>query len=100
MAPIQAFDFTVKLDNLQTTEVVEKTYSDTLLPNQVLLEIDEFSFTSNNITYGVVGERMSYWKFFPTQPGYGIIPAGGMAKVVSSTHEEVEVGQQFYGYMQ
>ncbi|MDN5213031.1 DUF2855 family protein [Fulvivirgaceae bacterium BMA12] len=98
MATINALDFTVKIDELQKTQFVEKTYSDELSSNQVLLEIDKFSFTSNNITYGVVGEKMNYWKFFPTQSGYGIIPAWGLANVVVSNHPYVQVGQRFYGY--
>jgi len=98
MATINAQDFTVKIDNLQQGKVVGKAYSDKLLSNQVLLEIELFSLTTNNITYGVVGGRMSYWKFFPTHSGYGIIPAWGFAKVVNSNHPDVQVGQQFYGY--
>jgi len=98
MITINALDFTVKTDDLQKTRLVEKTYSDQLQANQVLLEIDQFSFTSNNITYGVVGERMNYWKFFPTEPGYGIIPAWGMANVVASNHPDIAPGQRFYGY--
>ncbi|MTI30318.1 DUF2855 family protein [Cytophagales bacterium RKSG123] len=98
VANINALDFTVKIDNLQRAKFVEKTYSDKLLSSQVLLEIDQFSFTSNNITYGVVGEQMNYWKFFPTQSGYGIIPAWGLANVVISNHPDVQVGQRFYGY--
>ncbi|MEM9673299.1 MAG: DUF2855 family protein [Cyclobacteriaceae bacterium] len=98
MATINALDFTVKIDDLQQAKFVEKTYSDKLSSNQVLLEIDQFSFTSNNITYGVVGEKMNYWKFFPTRSGYGIIPAWGFANVVISNHPDVKVGQRFYGY--
>ncbi len=98
MATINALDFTVKIDEIQKSQLVAKTYSDVLSPNQVLLEIQKFSFTSNNITYGVVGEQMNYWKFFPTQSGYGIIPAWGFANVVISNHPDVQVGQQFYGY--
>ncbi|MEQ8809634.1 MAG: DUF2855 family protein [Imperialibacter sp.] len=98
MAAISALDFTVKLDNLQKGRFVEKTYSDELQTNQVLLEIEKFSFTSNSITYGVVGERMNYWKFFPTQPGSGIIPAWGLAHVIISNHPDVQVGQRYYGY--
>ncbi len=98
MATINALDFVVKVDDLQQAKRVEKIYPGELPSNQVLLEIDKFSFTSNNITYGVVGEQMSYWKFFPTQPGYGIIPAWGLARVVVSNHPDVQVGQRFYGY--
>lgn len=98
MATINALDFIVKIDDLQQARLVEKTYSNELSSNEVLLEIDAFSFTSNNITYGVVGEKMNYWKFFPTQFGYGIIPAWGLANVVISNHPDIQVGQRFYGY--
>lgn len=98
METINASDFVVKIDDLQQAKIVERTYSNELPSNQVLLAVDKFSFTSNNITYGLVGEQMNYWKFFPTQPDYGIIPAWGFANVIISTHPDVHVGQRFYGY--
>ena len=98
MATLDALDFTVDTKNLQSTRFVKRRYADELPPNQVLLKVDRFSFTSNNITYGVVGERMNYWKFFPTQAGYGMIPVWGLAHVIASNHPEVTIGQQFYGY--
>lgn len=98
MASIKALDFIVKKDNLQKSKLGERTYPDKLSENQVLLAIDIFSLTSNNITYGVLGDRMNYWKFFPTEAGYGIIPVWGFADVVASNRPEVEVGQRFYGY--
>lgn len=98
MATINALDFIIKIDELQQYQFVEKTYSDELSPNQVLLEIEKISFTSNNITYGVVGLQMNYWDFFPTQSDYGIIPAWGFARVIVSNHPDIKIGQQFYGY--
>lgn len=98
MATISAIDFIVKTDDLRTTQLVEKSYAKELSENQVLLEIGKFSFTSNNITYAVVGEQMNYWDFFPTQTGYGIIPAWGFANVIVSNHPEIPIGQRFYGY--
>lgn len=98
MPTINALDFEVKIDDLQQTKLIEKSYTEELSSNQVLLEIDKFSFTSNNITYGVVGEQMNYWKFFPAQSGYGIIPVWGLANVVISNHPDIKVGQRFYGY--
>jgi len=95
---MQAKEFVVDLANFQSTQLIEKTLPDTLEANQVLFKIDKFSFTSNNITYAIVGDRIGYWKFFPTQEGYGIIPAWGFADVVISNHPEVKVGERFYGY--
>lgn len=98
MASIQAFDFIVKKNNLQETKIVERAFSRKLPSNQVLLKIDTFSLTSNNITYGIMGEQMNYWQFFPAETGYGIIPAWGFADVMVSNHLGVKVGQRFYGY--
>ncbi len=98
MANVNTIDFTVKINDLQESKFVAKTYSDELSSNQVLLEIEKISFTSNNITYGIVGEQMNYWNFFPAQHEYGIIPAWGFAKVIVSNHPGVQVGQRFYGY--
>ncbi len=98
MKSIQAINFIVQKDKLQNTKIIEKSYPAELDENQVLFEIDFFSLTSNNITYGVIGEKIGYWQFFPTEDGYGIIPAWGFANVIQSTHPEVKLGQRFYGY--
>jgi len=98
MPATQVLDFIVDQKDLSNTQTLEKTYPEELAPDQVLLKVDKFAFTANNITYGVAGERMSYWKFFPTQEGYGIIPTWGFADVVASNHPEIAVGQRYYGY--
>ncbi len=95
---INALDFAVKMDDLQRTRFVEKAHPEELSSNQVLLEIDKFAFTSNNISYGVLGEQLHYWKFFPTGIDHGIIPAWGVAEVIVTNHPEIQVGQKFYGY--
>ena len=95
---MQATEFVVDLANFQATQFVEKKLPDTLEANQAIFKIDKFSFTSNNITYAIVGDRIGYWKFFPTKEGYGIIPAWGFADVVVSNHPDIKVGERFYGY--
>ncbi len=66
--------------------------------NEVLLRINSFAFTSNNITYGVVGDKLGYWSFFPLPLPKGIIPVWGFAEVVASRHSEIVVGSRYYGY--
>lgn len=34
-----------------------------LKDQEVLFEIERFSFTSNNVTYAVVGDKIGYWNF-------------------------------------
>jgi len=65
---------------------------------QALLRIDHFGFTANNITYVTLGERFSYWSFFPTAEGWGRIPVWGFATVLESTCDGVETGARFFGY--
>lgn len=69
-----------------------------LQKGQVLMKIDKYAFTSNNISYVVIGERIGYWKFFPVSDEWGIVPVWGFADVVASESDEIKVGQRFYGY--
>ncbi|MGL4233015.1 MAG: DUF2855 family protein [Casimicrobium sp.] len=90
--------FTVRRDNPST-----RRWSTSPLPalaeGDVLLAIDSFSFTANNVTYAMFGEKMKYWDFFPTDDAaYGTIPVWGFADVVASKAEGIAVGERFYGY--
>jgi len=69
-----------------------------LADGEVLLKVDHFSFTANNITYAAFGDAMKYWDFFPAKEGWGMVPVWGFADVVESKADDVEVGERFYGY--
>jgi hypothetical protein len=69
-----------------------------LMPGQVLLKVDRFAFTANNITYAALGEQLSYWEFFPAAAGKGIIPVWGFADVEASRCDDIDVGERLYGY--
>jgi hypothetical protein len=64
-----------------------------------LLTIDAFGLSANNITYAMFGEAMSYWSFFPTEPGWGRLPVWGYAEVAESRAPGVEPGTRVYGYL-
>ena len=49
--------------------------------------------TANNVTYALLGDAMHYWDFFPTRPGWGLVPLWGFGDVVASAADGVEVGQ-------
>lgn len=66
---------------------------------EVLLAVDTFALTTNNITYAAFGDAMNYWSFFPTgEEGWGHMPVWGFATVAKSTVEGVVEGERFYGY--
>lgn len=70
----------------------------TLAPGQVLLAVDRFALTANNITYCQVGDLLGYWRFFPTEEGWGRVPAMGYATVSASEHPEISVGERVWGF--
>ena len=66
---------------------------------EVLLSIDAFAFTANNVTYAMFGDAMNYWQFFPTgDADWGMIPVWGFATVEASRVDGLAVGERFYGY--
>ena len=85
------------LSQLKTTELELDLAS--LGKDQVLLKIDSFGFSANNITYALFGQKVGYWGFFPAQQGYGIIPLWGFATVVHSNHADIKIGEKVYGYL-
>ena len=91
-------DFIIDKSNLHNSKWVQSPLPDNLESGQVLLAIDNFAFTANNITYAVAGDTMSYWQFFPTQDGWGRVPVWGFANVVQSANDNVKVGERVYGY--
>jgi hypothetical protein len=91
-------EFIVRKDNLADTRI-ETREAPPLKDGEILVKVDRFALTANNVTYGVVGERIGYWKFFPVaKEGDGIIPVWGFADVIESAHPDVPVGDRLYGY--
>ncbi len=91
-------EFQVRKDDLGETRFVERP-APPLENGDVLAKVDHFAFTANNVTYGVVGERIGYWKFFPVDElGWGLIPVWGFADIIASNHPEIKIGERLYGY--
>jgi len=91
-------NFLVKRDDLATTRLVQ---SKGLTPavGEAVLRVERFALTANNITYGVAGDLIGYWQFFPcVEEGFGRIPVWGIANVVAENGSELKVGDRYYGY--
>ena len=65
---------------------------------EALLRVDRVGVTANNVTYAVLGDSFRYWQFFPTRPGWGLVPLWGFAEVAESRADGVTVGDRLYGY--
>lgn len=91
-------DFLIRRDDLRSTRF-ESGADIELKPGQVLLAVDKFGFSANNITYAALGEMMNYWDFFPGPEGWGRLPVWGFADVVSSNVDEIKEGERIFGYL-
>ncbi len=87
----------VNKSNLAETRLT-MTVAPPLKNGDILVKVDRFALTANNVTYGVVGEKIGYWNFFPAADGWGVIPVWGFADVVETLHPDVKVGERLYGY--
>ncbi|SLJ84649.1 DUF2855 family protein [Psychrobacter sp. DAB_AL43B] len=74
----------------------------TVNDGEVLVKVDRFAFTANNITYAAMGDQLQYWQFFPPHgedaKKWGIIPVWGFADVIESNNTELRVGERLFGY--
>src|ERR1700743_69672 len=92
--------FVVSRDDLKQGKVIETELPDaSRLPDEALLvRVDRFAFTANNITYAVLGDQLQYWSLFPAPDGFGNIPVWGFGEVIASQHPGVGVGERLFGY--
>ena len=60
----------------------------------LLVKVDRFAFTANNITYAILGDQLKYWDLFPAPDGFGIIPVWGLGDVVESRHPDIAKGEK------
>lgn len=73
--------------------------TDALTEGQVVLAVESFGFSANNITYAALGEGMGYWGFFPAEDNFGIVPIWGFALVAASADPNIKVGEKVFGYL-
>jgi hypothetical protein len=93
-------DFVVARDDLQQCKFIETQLPDAaVLPDDALLVlIDRFALTANNITYAVLGDQLKYWQLFPARDSFGNIPVWGFGKVIASRHAGILEGERLFGY--
>lgn len=102
-------EFQVSKRNYVECRVIANDLSNqSVAKGEVLVKVDKFALTANNITYAVVAEKIGYWQFFPAHTtsvntsedvsGWGVLPVWGFADVVVSNNAEVPVGERLFGY--
>ena len=95
--------FQIRKSEQSATRIVD--VADTMVsPGQgeIVVQIERFGFSANNVTYAVAGETLNYWKFFASAEDaddeWGVLPVWGFAQVVQSNATGIEVGERLFGY--
>jgi hypothetical protein len=88
----------VRRDDLSSCELAAgEPARDDLAEGEAQLLVERFALSANNITYGVFGDQLGYWRLFPAPEGWGRIPAWGYARVAASRAPGVTEGQRVLG---
>ena len=86
----------VRRDDLSTARLVTEPLPE-LDDGEALLKVERFALSANNVTYGALGDRLGYWRFFPaSEDGWGRIPAWGFATALAGALPE---GARAFGYV-
>ena len=93
-------DFIVARNELEQCKLIQTAIPDpaALPADALLVKVERFAFTANNITYAVMGDELKYWQIFPAPPGFGNIPVWGFGEVIASKHPSVAIGERLFGY--
>jgi hypothetical protein len=93
-------DFVVARDDFARCRFIQTSMASAAdLPDDALLvKVDRFAFTANNITYAMLGDQLKYWQLFPAPDGFGNIPVWGIGQVIASKHPQITGGELLFGY--
>jgi hypothetical protein len=96
--PGQAWTLAVDRSDLARTRRLTSLLPDPA-PGEAVLRVERVGLTANNVTYAVLGDSFRYWEFFPTEPGWGVVPLWGFAEVAESRVDGLAEGTRVYGYL-
>jgi len=87
----------VDRENFRKTKIVELA-EPTLSDGEVLVSVDKFGLTANNVSYAVSGKSIGYWGYYPAKDNWGKVPVWAMADIVESKCEGVVAGERIWGF--
>jgi len=93
----QCIELWVDRTNLRNTQVVTREIPE-LSSGEVLVAIDVFALTSNNVSYAVSGDMIGYWSYYPAENHWGKVPVWGCANVIASRCDDVPMGERLWGF--
>jgi hypothetical protein len=97
---MNASQLIVARDDLKQSKFIETALPEAndLHGEALLVKVERFAFTANNITYALAGDQLKYWNLFPAPQGFGTIPVWGFGDVIASKHPNIPEGERLFGY--
>jgi hypothetical protein len=92
----EAVSFLVRKDDLSTVRFDPARLG--ARDGEILVQVERFGFTANNVTYAQLGDSLRYWQFWPAAEGWGAVPVWGFGDVVESRHPGIRAGERLYGF--
>lgn len=89
----------IKRSDINEFRIVDSTAPRDAGPGTVVLRVDRLALTSNNVSYALSGDFLDYWGFFPTEQGWGRLPAMAFSTVVSSAVDGIAPGSRWFGFV-
>ncbi len=93
----QVTELWVDRTDFRKTKVVNEDVRP-LKAGEILVAIDKFGLTANNVSYALSGDMIGYWKFYPAQDNWGKVPVWGCANVLESRCDDVAVAERLWGF--
>lgn len=84
--------------DFRRTRVVDATLPEPA-EGEILVAIESFALTANNVSYALSGDMIGYWGYFPAQEHWGKVPAWGYARVLSSRCDAIAEGERLWGFL-
>ncbi|NND81760.1 MAG: DUF2855 family protein [Gammaproteobacteria bacterium] len=94
----QCTEVWVDRTNYRDTKVVELSLGEPA-DGEILVAIEKFGLTANNVSYAISGDAIGYWGYYPTgEEGWGKVPVWSIGRVVASNCVDVAVGERLWGF--
>jgi len=87
----------VNRDDYRNTVIIEADKPE-LNDGEILVSIDKFGLTANNVSYAVSGDSIGYWAYYPAEKNWGKVPVWGMADIIESKCDGIAVGERIWGF--
>ncbi|CAH0990662.1 hypothetical protein SIN8267_00756 [Sinobacterium norvegicum] len=93
----QLIELNVHRNNIRDSKIVQSPLP-SLNQDEVLVAIDKFGLTANNVSYAISGGSLGYWDYYPGEGDWGNVPVWGCANVIASNNDDIVVGERLWGF--